>query len=515
MRLITLSLIALAATAAKKSDRRDKKAGKHDRKAQEIDLDPLETAARETQCACEVAEPTMCEPEYSEDENQYGEAATALKRPAHDIVFGIDVGGVMNKHDNDTGGHGEWWKTRDSEAPGMMESVKAVAAQVGPSNVYIISRAGFEQQDNTIYWLSEDVMDFWRQTGIPQSNIRFCSEVSGKKGKGPIAAQLGITHFVDDKDEALGAIWQERASAKAIKRARGTLFHFARSGAGPAPTPTQWPLASRPAGTVLPVTGWPAVLQEMLHQLDGTARGAAEAVDAPASHVALSKKEKAEQRAQCIGHQLPKWRREKDNQRPASAQSSLPIAWTDYLLIDADAPSGHAGSLRPRKQRGKGGAKDVSISCGIIGFRRGADGQPEFLFVKSAGSGRWGWPKGRQGDKRHIRDESSMECARREFEEESGIVPEQVDVLEDEGSTQMQLSFSKGIKDVTLYLGRVRDDAAVKCSPLFMDDEIAEVEWFTPQQVMDTIHLGRMQSEIAVTLKWAHAKALAHLAVEA
>jgi hypothetical protein len=75
-------------------------------------------------------------------------------------------------------------------------------------------------------------MDICGRTGLLEENIHFCAEVSGPDGKGPIAAKLGITHFVDDSDEALASIYCDAAgnAGEAIDHQNGKLFYFARSG---------------------------------------------------------------------------------------------------------------------------------------------------------------------------------------------------------------------------------------------------------------------------------------------
>ncbi len=47
-------------------------------------------------------------------------------------------------------------------------------------------------------------------------------------------AKLKNNHFIDDTDEVLKAIWNEKKTCK-IRRNGGTLFHFMRSGLGEDP----------------------------------------------------------------------------------------------------------------------------------------------------------------------------------------------------------------------------------------------------------------------------------------
>ena len=51
-------------------------------------------------------------------------------------------------------------------------------------------------------WLV-DTMAIDEITGLKPENIHFCSKISGPGGKGTVAKTLGITHMIDDHDEAL------------------------------------------------------------------------------------------------------------------------------------------------------------------------------------------------------------------------------------------------------------------------------------------------------------------------
>jgi hypothetical protein len=119
------------------------------------------------------------------------------------------------------------------EVPGAILGLQEIVARFGKENVFIVSRCGKTMEKRSETWLF-DTIDICRRTGFLRSNIRFCRDVSGPRGKGPIAAELGLSHFVDDKEEAIESIWDDAAgnSRKAVKRHAGQLFHFARSGAG-------------------------------------------------------------------------------------------------------------------------------------------------------------------------------------------------------------------------------------------------------------------------------------------
>ena len=59
---------------------------------------------------------------------------------------------------------------------------------------WIISKAGDRVRARTLAWL--DHHDFYRRTGLPRGNVRFCGKRSEKAGH---CAELGITHMIDDR----------------------------------------------------------------------------------------------------------------------------------------------------------------------------------------------------------------------------------------------------------------------------------------------------------------------------
>jgi hypothetical protein len=60
--------------------------------------------------------------------------------------------------------------------------------------VWLISKCGPRIQRRSQQWL--DAHGFAERTGIPRANIRFCLQ---RPEKAIHCADLGITHFVDDK----------------------------------------------------------------------------------------------------------------------------------------------------------------------------------------------------------------------------------------------------------------------------------------------------------------------------
>merc|ERR1712196_53039 len=55
------------------------------------------------------------------------------------------------------------------------------------------------------------------RTGLLRKNIHFCRETSGPQDKGVVAATLGLSHFVDDKDENLWSVYSDPAGGGLAK----------------------------------------------------------------------------------------------------------------------------------------------------------------------------------------------------------------------------------------------------------------------------------------------------------
>lgn len=82
-------------------------------------------------------------------------------------------------------------------SPGAFDVVrKLVTAFAGQA--WLVSKAGHNVQQKTRAWLKH--WDFYRITGLPSGNVRFCLERSQKAGH---CKQLKITHFIDDRLDVL------------------------------------------------------------------------------------------------------------------------------------------------------------------------------------------------------------------------------------------------------------------------------------------------------------------------
>ncbi|MGI5149084.1 hypothetical protein ACQEVC_22425 [Plantactinospora sp. CA-294935] len=87
---------------------------------------------------------------------------------------------------------------RTPPMPGAFEAVAALVAEMFGEHVYLVSKCGERVERRTRLWL--DHHDFYPRTGVRPENVHFCRT---RQGKAPIAAALGLTHFVDDRLEVL------------------------------------------------------------------------------------------------------------------------------------------------------------------------------------------------------------------------------------------------------------------------------------------------------------------------
>ena len=90
--------------------------------------------------------------------------------------------------------------------------------------------------------------------GLKKENIRFCPEIEGPEGTGGIAKELQLTHFVENMDECVKAVFSDEAgnAGEFIRKAQGQLFHFKTSGGNSCPEAKNWIGKDRPK-SVIPV----------------------------------------------------------------------------------------------------------------------------------------------------------------------------------------------------------------------------------------------------------------------
>ncbi|MGK5442433.1 hypothetical protein ACSNN7_11520 [Micromonospora sp. URMC 105] len=113
--------------------------------------------------------------------------------------LGVDVGGViieLSDGTEDTSFFGDGY-LRTPPVDGMFEALAALVPLF--DEVYVVSKCAEPTERRTRDWLAHH--DFHARTGIGPERLRFCRT---RPEKGPIAAGLGLTHFVDDRLEVLG-----------------------------------------------------------------------------------------------------------------------------------------------------------------------------------------------------------------------------------------------------------------------------------------------------------------------
>ena len=119
------------------------------------------------------------------------------------MKLGIDVGRVLispgDESSPDTsfiGGSPED-ALRTPAYDGMFEELPGLVAQFR-GQVWIVSKCGARVRQRTLDWFAHH--SFFERTGIDPVRVRFCRERPQKAG---ICAELGITHFVDDRLDVL------------------------------------------------------------------------------------------------------------------------------------------------------------------------------------------------------------------------------------------------------------------------------------------------------------------------
>lgn len=119
------------------------------------------------------------------------------------MKLGIDVGRVLispgdaNSPDTSFIGGSPEDALRTPPYEGMFEHLPALVSAFG-GQVWIVSKCGARVRQRTLDWFAHH--RFFERTGIDSTRVRFCRERPQKAG---ICAELGITHFVDDRLDVL------------------------------------------------------------------------------------------------------------------------------------------------------------------------------------------------------------------------------------------------------------------------------------------------------------------------
>lgn len=119
------------------------------------------------------------------------------------MKLGIDIGRVIIAPDandrDDTSFIGGTMEHVLATPPceGLFEVLPELVRGFG-GRVWLVSKAGHRVQEKTRRWLAHQ--QFFERTGIPSHHLRFCLE---RAEKADHCRELGITHFVDDRDDVL------------------------------------------------------------------------------------------------------------------------------------------------------------------------------------------------------------------------------------------------------------------------------------------------------------------------
>jgi|SRR5215831_3010847 len=154
------------------------------------------------------------------------------------MKLGIDVGRVLispgDESSPDTSFIGGSLEDalRTPPYPGMFDTLPAIVRRFAP-HVWIVSKCGARVQQRTRDWFAHH--HFFERTGIDPCQVRFCRE---RPQKALHCAELGITHFIDDRVDVLEAM-------------RGVVQHRYLFGPQREPAPSE--------GGLMPIADWHAV----------------------------------------------------------------------------------------------------------------------------------------------------------------------------------------------------------------------------------------------------------------
>jgi hypothetical protein len=151
--------------------------------------------------------------------------------------LGIDIGRVLMCPVQDDGRPDTSFLTAaDGEAlevpaaPGMFEVVPRLVRAFG-GRVWLVSKAGARIEQLTRRWFTRH--EFFARTGLTEAQVRFCRKREDKRVH---AADLGLTHFIDDRTDVL-------------EHLRGLVPRLGLFGVQPA-APPEW---------VVPIADWASV----------------------------------------------------------------------------------------------------------------------------------------------------------------------------------------------------------------------------------------------------------------
>lgn len=114
--------------------------------------------------------------------------------------LGIDIGRVIiaNATDVDTSIFSSSNYLEAAFNEGAMEAIQTITEDSRWDQVHLVSKCGPVVQARTLEVFKHN--NFFKHTGIQPANVHFCLT---RLGKAPIATELGLTHFIDDRQDVL------------------------------------------------------------------------------------------------------------------------------------------------------------------------------------------------------------------------------------------------------------------------------------------------------------------------
>jgi hypothetical protein len=120
-------------------------------------------------------------------------------------ILGVDFGGVINDGASHPSGDDTTFLSggfddamRTPVMAGAFESLARLNERFS-RRVWIVSKCGPRIQGRTEQWL--DHVHFFERIGVDSSHVRFCRQ---RPEKADHCAELGVTHFIDDRADVLG-----------------------------------------------------------------------------------------------------------------------------------------------------------------------------------------------------------------------------------------------------------------------------------------------------------------------
>ena len=132
---------------------------------------------------------------------------TELTDPLISASLGIDIGRVLMTPTHDDGRPDTSFISGCVEealqipaSPGALEVISELVPRCA-GRVWLVSKANERIEGLTRLWLQEQ--RFFERVGLPESHVRFCLRREDKRAH---ALELGLTHFIDDRQDVLQAL---------------------------------------------------------------------------------------------------------------------------------------------------------------------------------------------------------------------------------------------------------------------------------------------------------------------